>query len=63
MPTPRGPVILVMLSYRPPVPQSFADARDRVRVDYTRAALARIGSANAAFLRKRADVAIAIDLR
>lgn len=57
-----GPVILVMLHNQPPVPQSFEQARDRVRVDYTRDRLARLEAANAKFLRDRADIKLAPDI-
>ncbi len=55
--------ILAMVRNRPPVPQDFAQVLDRVREDEARDRLAAVEAANARFLRSRADVRIAQDLR
>jgi hypothetical protein len=46
-----------------PVPFDFDAARDQVLTDYRNAAVARLRSGDEAFLRKRANVLIADDLR
>ena len=61
--TPDGLNIIVMRHNRPPVAQSFDEARDRVREDYARDRLAAVEAANARFLRGRADIVVAPDLR
>lgn len=61
--TPDALNILVMTHNRPPVAQSFAAARDRVGEDYARDRLAGVEAANARFLRGRADIVVAPDLR
>jgi parvulin-like peptidyl-prolyl isomerase len=58
-----GPHILYMVDKIPPVPMSFAEARYRVLTDYQKAAIARVQNADGGFLRKRANVLIAGDLR
>ena len=60
---PEGISILVMAHNQPPVGQAFDEALDRVREDYARDRLASVEAANARFLRGRADVLIAPDLR
>lgn len=61
--TPQGPAVLVMKHNRAPVPETFAQARDRVQVDYVRARLGRLEADNARFLRSRADVLLSPELR
>lgn len=61
--TAQGFDILVMTNNQPPVAESFDEARDRVREDYARDRLAAVEAANGRFLRDRADVAVAPDLR
>lgn len=61
--TPEGISILVMTHNQPPVAQAYAQALDRVREDYARDRLAAVEAANARFLRGRADVRIAPDMR
>jgi hypothetical protein len=61
--TQNGLSILVMIHNEPPVAQSFGEARDRVREDYARDRLATVEAANARFLRGRADIIVAPDLR
>jgi parvulin-like peptidyl-prolyl isomerase len=58
-----GVHILYMIDNRPPVPQSFEDARAKVLNDYQRAAIARLQNGDEQFFRKRANVLIAEDLR
>lgn len=60
---PGGADILIMLHNRPPVAQSYDEARDRVREDYGRDRLAGVEAANARFLRARADILVAPDLQ
>jgi hypothetical protein len=60
---PGGPDILIMQHNRPPVAQSYEEARDRVRENYGRDRLAAVEAANARFLRARADIAVAPDLQ
>lgn len=55
--------ILMMIRNQPPVAQSLETALDRVREDYAHDRLAAVEAANARFLRGRADVAVATDLR
>jgi hypothetical protein len=61
--TPDGINILVMTRNQPPVAQPFEEARDRVSEDYGRDRLARVEAANARFLRERADIVVAPELR
>lgn len=61
--TPLGPVVLVMVRNHPPVAQSFAEAKPRVIDDYTTDNVAKLTKANDRFLRKRAEILIAPDLR
>jgi hypothetical protein len=61
--TPDGVNILIMKRNQPPVGQSFDEARDRVREDYSRDRLAIVEAANARFLHGRADIVVAPDLR
>lgn len=63
MPSADGVHILYMIDNNPPVPQSFEEARARVLNDYQKAAVARLLSADENFLRKRANVLTAEDLR
>ena len=63
MPSPDGVHILFMMDNHPPVPQSFEEARARVLNDYQKAAIARLLSGDEQFLRKRANVLTAEDLR
>jgi hypothetical protein len=60
---PGGADTLMMLHNRPPVAQSYDEARDRVREDYGRDRLAAVEAANARFLRARADIIVAPDLQ
>jgi parvulin-like peptidyl-prolyl isomerase len=61
--TPDGFNILVMVDNQPPVAQAYAQAVGRVREDYARDRLAAVEAANARFLRGRADVLVAPDMR
>jgi parvulin-like peptidyl-prolyl isomerase len=63
MPSPDGVHILFMIDNHPPVPQSFEEARAKVLNDYQKAAIARLLSGDEQFLRKRANVLTAEDLR
>lgn len=63
IPAPLGTSILVMVHNRPPVTQDYAQALDRVREDYARDRLAAVEAANAQFLRGRADIRLAPDIR
>jgi parvulin-like peptidyl-prolyl isomerase len=63
MPSAEGVHILYMIDNHPPVPQSFETARARVLNDYQKAAVARLLNADENFLRKRANVLTAEDLR
>lgn len=60
---PGGLDILIMQHNRPPVAQSYDEARDDVRQDYGRDRLAAVEAANARFLHARADIAVAADLQ
>ncbi len=61
--TAEGIAILVMIDNQPPVAQAYGQALDRVREDYARDRLAAVEAANARFLRGRADVLVAPDMR
>lgn len=63
MPSPDGVHFLHMIDNHPPVPQSFEEARAKVLNDYQKAAIARLLSGDEQFLRKRANVLTADDLR
>ncbi len=63
VPEPDGEHVLLMVENRVPPPFSFDQARARVRSDYTREAIGRLQSKQADFLRKRANVRIADDLK
>jgi hypothetical protein len=64
-PIPRadGIHVLYMVSNHRPAPADFAAARDRVLNDYRNESISNLRIADAAFLRKRAHVVIADDLR
>ncbi len=55
--------VLYMVRNKKPVPFDFAGARDQVLTDYRNEAIGRLRSGDEAFLRKRANVLIADDLR
>jgi hypothetical protein len=55
--------VLYMVKNRKPVPFDFAAARDRVLTDFRNDAIGRLRSGDEAFLRKRANVLIADDVR
>ena len=55
--------VIVMTKNAPPVPMSFEAARARLLSDYRRDAVERLISANDKFLRARANILIAEDLR
>jgi hypothetical protein len=55
--------VLYMVRNKKPVPFDFAAARDRVLTDYRNDAIAALRSGDEAFLRKRANVLIADDVR
>lgn len=55
--------VLYMVENRKPVPFDFAAARDRVLTDFRNDAIGRLRSGDEAFLRKRANVLIADDVR
>ena len=61
--TPDAVNILMMVDNQPPVAQVYSLALDRVREDYARDRLAAVEAANARFLRGRADVLVAPDMR
>ena len=61
--TPKGPVVLVMVHNRKPIPQTFATARSQVADDFTTARIAQLQAENLTFLRRRADISIAPELR
>ena len=63
VPSADGVHVLYMIDNHPPLPQSFEEARARVLNDYQKAAVERLLSADEKFLRKRANVLIAEDLR
>jgi len=55
--------VLYMVKNRRPVPFEFAAARDRVLTDYRNDAIGHLRTGDEAFLRKRANVLIADDVR
>jgi parvulin-like peptidyl-prolyl isomerase len=55
--------VLYMVKNKRPVPFDFAAARDRVLTDYRNDAIAALRTGDEAFLRKRANVLIADDVR
>jgi hypothetical protein len=55
--------VLHMLRNQQPVPFDFAAARDQVLTDYRNDAVGRLRTGDEAFLRKRANVLIADDVR
>jgi parvulin-like peptidyl-prolyl isomerase len=54
-----GVHLLLMISHRFPVPQSFEEAQNRVWTDIKTEAQARVRGANLVYLRNRADIMIA----
>jgi hypothetical protein len=60
---PNGTHVLYMFKNTRPVPMDFAAARDRVLNDYRNDAIAHLRTGDEAFLRKRANILIADDLR
>jgi hypothetical protein len=60
---PDGIHVLYMLKNNPPVPFDFAAARDQVLTDYRNDAIGHLRTGDEAFLRKRANVLIADDIR
>ena len=60
---PDGMHILLMQHNQLPLPTSFEDARDRVLHDFLAAKVARLQAGNERFLRRRADIKIAGDLK
>jgi hypothetical protein len=60
---PDGTHVLVMAANTAPVPQDFAAARERVLEDYRRDAALRLQAGDEVFLRKRANILIAGDVR
>jgi hypothetical protein len=60
---PDGIHVLYMQSNKKPIPLQYAEARDQVLNDYRNASISRLRSGDEAFLRKRANVLIADDLR
>lgn len=60
---PDGTHFVQVLRNRPPVPLSFEAALPSVRDDYTQAAVKRLQAQHAAFLRKRASILVAPDLK
>jgi hypothetical protein len=63
VPAADGAHVLVMGRNRPPVPYDYAEARSRVVNDRQTEAIARYQKAEEDFLRKRANIRIAGDLR
>jgi hypothetical protein len=60
---PDGVHILVMRHNQPPLPTRYEDVKDRVLKDFLDAKVARLQIENAAFLRRRADIKIASELK
>lgn len=60
---PDGLHILQMVENKLPVPTPFAEARDQVLGDFLADKVARLQTGNKRFLKKRADIKIASDLR
>ena len=52
-----------MAQNRRPMPLAYAEAKPQVLADYRRQAIDRLQSGNEGFLRKRANVLVAKDLR
>lgn len=63
IPLPDGIHVLYMLKNKPPTPFDFAAARDQVLTDYRNDAIGHLRTGDEAFLRKRANVLIADDIR
>jgi hypothetical protein len=59
---PGGHVLLVQINH-PPAPYSYERARDQVLTDYRAAAAGRLRDGNERFLRERANILIAPDLK
>ncbi len=55
--------VLYMAQNRRPMPLAYAEAKPQVLADYRRQAIDRLQSGNEGFLRKRANVLVAKDLR
>jgi len=55
--------VLYMFNNKKPVPMVFAAARDRVLTDYRNDAIVHLRTGDEAFLRKRANILIADDVR
>jgi hypothetical protein len=60
---PDGVHVLYMVRNKKPIPLDFAAARDRVLNDYRNEAIGHLRTGDEAFLRKRANVLIADDVR
>ena len=60
---PDGRHVLIMISNRAPRPYDFETARKQVMSDYQAAEVAKYQQAEAAFLRKRANILLAPDIR
>jgi hypothetical protein len=60
---PDGVHVLRMIDNRPPVARTFDSARPQVLGDYTQKAIKRLQDRQAQFLRKRANILVAKDLR
>ncbi|MDB5456573.1 MAG: peptidyl-prolyl cis-trans isomerase [Caulobacter sp.] len=60
---PDGVHVLRMIDNRPPVARTFDSARPQVLGDYTQKAIKRLQDRQARFLRKRANILVAKDLR
>jgi hypothetical protein len=60
---PNGIHVLYMFKNTRPVPMDFAAARDRVLTDYRNDAIVHLRTGDEGFLRKRANILIADDLR
>lgn len=63
IPTPAGTHILQMVRNTRPVATPYAEARDQVLADFLADKVARLQTGNKRFLKKRADIKIAADLR
>ncbi len=63
MSAPDGVHVIYMIDNKPPIPQSFAQSRARVLSDYQKAAIERVQAAAERFLRKRANILLAPDMR
>lgn len=60
---PDGAHVLVMQHNQPPIPTPYANARDKVFQDFMKAKTTALQRANERFLRRRADIKIAVPLR